>query len=78
MLAGLRHTGSRTLQAQARRLPLALVLTDLDLQYMWVNDVDHYFVPRDAAVHMLRAYGALATGAEATISGIPIPAAWAW
>ena len=80
VLAGLRRRGvlgSRTLQAQARALPLALVLTDLDLQFMWVNDVDAYFVPREAAVHMLEAYGALRGGARATVSGIPIYPAFA-
>lgn len=77
VLSGLRHTGSRTLQGQARRLPLALVLTDLDLQFMWVNDVDCYFVPRQTAVHMLEAYGALKSGAAAIVSGIPIYPAFA-
>ena len=77
VLAGLRTTGSRTLQRQAKALPIALVLTDLDLQYMWVLDVDHYFVPRPTAVHMLEAYGALKAGAKASVTGIPIYPAFA-
>jgi processive 1,2-diacylglycerol beta-glucosyltransferase len=60
------------MRAQASALKLSLVLTDLDLQYMWVNDVDTYFVPREEAVYMLGAYGALEGGATASVSGIPI------
>ena len=44
-----------------RQLPLGVVLTDLDLQYMWVHKVDHYFVPREDARRVLRAYEAQGT-----------------
>ena len=56
VLADLRGSAAEArslLQTQARTLPLALVMTDLDLQFMWINNVDQYFVPRDDAVYML-------------------------
>jgi len=68
---------NQTVRLQAQELPLCLVLTDLDLQYMWVNKVDKYFVPRQTAVLMLKAYGALANGAQVQVSGIPIYPAFA-
>ena len=55
----------------ARTLPLALVLTDLDAQSMWVyQGVDRYFAPRLDAAHVLRAYGVRPSAIS--ISGIPI------
>lgn len=86
VLADLRGSAAEArslLQTQARTLPLALVMTDLDLQFMWINNVDQYFVPRDDAVYMLDQYGALspppgaARGANATVTGIPIYTAFA-
>ena len=65
------------LETQARALPISLVLTDLDLQYMWVNDVDYYFVPRDSVITMLEAYNGLTSGAAVQAIGIPIFPAFA-
>ena len=55
-----------------RQLPLALVLTDLDLQSMWVQGsaVDAYFVPRDEAKIVMQAYGVAPRSVR--VSGIPI------
>ena len=53
---------------------LRQVLTDLDLQFMWVQSVDRLFVPREDARRMLEAY--VASGAppipSVTVSGIPV------
>lgn len=74
LLAGLRRR-SRVL---ARNLPLATVLTDLDLQSMWVQSVDAYFLPRDDAATLLQYYndphtrGGSPSRAKLTVSGIPI------
>jgi len=70
-------SGIRAHSAALRRgLPIAVVLTDLDLQYMWVHPVDHYFVPRDDAKRVLQAYQASGTEhlshSGVTVSGIPI------
>ena len=87
LLSGLRHRHiSRTVRQRALALPIATVLTDLDLQYMWVQNVDRYFLPREDAGRMLEAYGGgapLAGGSAdasghdyATVSGIPIDPAF--
>lgn len=77
LFAGIRLR-SKTLQ---RHLPLGVVLTDLDLQYMWVHKVDHYFVPREDAGRVLRAYETQGTellaDTQVTVSGIPIMPAFA-
>lgn len=61
---------SRTLE---RRLPVATVLTDLDLQYMWVQKVDHMFVPREEARIMLDAYAAKGAPSAGAVSVVGIP-----
>ena len=66
LLAGLRRR-SRTL---ARGLPLATCLTDLDLQSMWVQQVDAYFLPRAEAATVLRSYAP--TPAALTVSGLSL------
>ena len=75
LLAGLR----RRSHVLARNLPLAIVLTDLDLQSMWVQQVDAYFLPRDDAATLLMQCPdphAQSPGsplrAKLTVSGIPI------
>lgn len=61
---------SRTLE---RRLPVATVLTDLDLQYMWVQKVDRMFVPREEARIMLDAYAAKGAPSTGSVSVVGIP-----
>jgi processive 1,2-diacylglycerol beta-glucosyltransferase len=70
LLATLRRRSS----ILARSLPVCTVLTDLDLQYMWVQDVDCMFVPREEARTMIQAYTAAAARPTppAIVSGIPI------
>eukprot|EP00929_Paragymnodinium_shiwhaense_P057962 TRINITY_DN29036_c0_g1_i2.p1 TRINITY_DN29036_c0_g1~~TRINITY_DN29036_c0_g1_i2.p1 ORF type:complete len:365 (-),score=98.67 TRINITY_DN29036_c0_g1_i2:65-1159(-) len=54
------------------RFGLAEVITDLDLQYMWVlPEIDMYFLPREDAQLVLQSYKST-TDSLSTVSGIPI------
>ena len=58
-----------------KRLPISVVLTDLDLQFMWLHPVTQYFMPRPEAATLLRGYAAAGADigeAGVTVSGIPI------